>query len=338
MTLTWDADDPHRKSKIDTYLSRALEGNVKGKKATKNLNDDDVRAYLASSSDEGGSEDEVVEDEFFATEGPKVGKREKLRGLFGLDKSGSRAGGENEWDGGKVGRGGKDGEMQITFAPALTDAKNGASDEDDDREETALETYKRKDKERRERKRLERKAKREGVTLPAEGEEGPEFGGEDVGPGGFDDDFFKEDADEAFAAFDAGEDLESGDEIGEKRKKKEGKLSKREKREKKEQQEVDDREAQAELALLVASDSDDDPSRVGRHFDMRSILKAEKNEGKKSRGKGKGKGKRDEEGGKKDEFEIDVGDSRFKSLHEDYDFAIDPSNPKYVLLLSFLGV
>ena len=232
--------------------------------------------------------------------------------------------------------------MQITFAPALTDAPGaeGGEEEDDDRDETAIETYKRKEKERRERKRLERKAKREGVELPREGEEGPEFGGEDTGAGGFDDAFFAEDADEAFAAFDAGDDLGSDGEIGEKKgrgagkKEDKPKLSKRARREAKAAEEAKDKEAQAELALLVASDSDDDPDHKGKHFDMRAILKAEKNKGKKIKGR-KGK-KADDAVEAKDEFKIDVGDDRFKSLHEDYDFAIDPSNPRCVSF-SFLA-
>lgn len=276
----------------------------------------------------------MADDFFEAEDKPKANKRDKLRSLFGLDKSGG--GTRNEWDGGKSSKG-QEGEMQITFAPALTDAAGSKAweEDDDERDENAIETYKRKEKERRERKRLERKAKRDGVELPREGEEGPEFGGEDTGAGGFDDAFFGEDADEAFAAFDAGDDLGSDGEIGEKKgrgagkKEDKPKLSKRARREAKAAEEAKDKEAQAELALLVASDSDDDPERKGKHFDMRAILKAEKNKGKKIKGR---KGKKSEDKvDSKDEFEINVADDRFKSLHEDYDFAIDPSNPRSVL-------
>lgn len=344
--LTWDADDPHRKNKISSYLANATDSKGKGKgKGAQDLNDDDIKAYLASSSDESA---ESEEDDFFEVEEgskeAKKGKRETLRGIFGLDKAGGAK--LKDWDGGKnsnKGGGiGGDGEMQITFAPALTDAKNraDAQEAEDSKDETAIETYKRKEKERRERKKAERKAKRAGITLAPEGEEGPEFGGQDDGPGGFDDAFFNEDADEAFAAFDAGDDLMS-DEDGNKKNKgkegKEGKLSKKAKRALKEKEERDNIEAQASLALLVASDDEDANREGGKHFDMRAILKAEKNAGKRRGGKGRGKKPEAGAEAKKDDFEIDVGDARFKSLHEDYDFAIDPTDSRYDLFSLVFG-
>lgn len=301
------------------------------------MNEDDIKAYLASSSDE--NEDDLAigdasseEDDFFESvkgekkiKGP-TSRRDKLRNLFGLDKAGGTK--LKAWDGGKASKTSE--EMQITFAPALTDAKSRLNGDNDDRDkdETAIETYKRKDKERRERKKAERKAKRNGITLAPEGEEGPEFGGQDDGPGGFDDAFFAEDADEAFAAFDAGEDLMSDDEGNRKKKDKnelKPKLNKKQKRAAKEAEELKNAEAQASLSLLVASDSDD-PDRAGKHFDMRAILKAEKNAGKKHGGKGKGK--KGEKMVGDDTFEIDVKDDRFKSLHEDFDFAIDPTDTR----------
>lgn len=312
--------------------------------------DDDIKAYLASSSDEDGSGHELPEDDdeddFFekkvdSTKTGKLGKRDQLRSLFGLDGGKEKIANALNWDGGKARKKGE-GEMQITFAPALSDKKGafGAEDDSDDDEgnaaarkqdETALETYKRKEKERRERKKLERKAKKDGVVLAPVGEEGPEFGGEDIGAGGFDDDFFADgDEEEQFAAFDAGEDL---DENGKKKKRDarngvkepEKKLSKRARREAKEAEEEANKVAQASLALLVDSD-DEDAEDGGRHFDMRSILKAEKNMGKKKGGKGK-KGKSDEVV-KKDTFEIDVKDDRFKGVYDDSNYAIDPTNPR----------
>lgn len=246
------------------------------------------------------------------------------------------------WDGGKGRKKGSSGEMQITFAPALSDKKNKFGEQDDseddeeveaarNRDETAIETYKRKERERRERKKAERKAKKDGTTLAPAAEEGPEFGGDDVGAGGFDDAFFADGNDEeTFAAFDAGDDLdENGKKLkresrnGEKEVKK---LSKREKREAKEEEERVNKVAQAALALLVDSD-DEDAEDGGRHFDMRAILKAEKNAGKKNLGKGK-KARREEESTKQDAFEIDVKDDRFKGVYEDSNYAIDPTNPR----------
>lgn len=301
------------------------------------MNEADIAAYLASSSDE--DEDEGVEekDDFFeaADEKAPQSKRDRLRSLFGLDGGDAE---EQSWDGGKASGKGAEGGMQITFAPALSTkkGKKGAFDsdeeeeEEDNREESAIETYKRKEKERRERKKLERKAKRDGKTLPPVGEEGPEFGGEDVGPGGFDDDFFADDGRDPFATLDAGED--SGDEIGVSSKKKgkkvdKGKMSKAERRRAKEAEEETNKQAQAELALLVDSDKEDDGS---KHFDMRTILKAEKNAGKKARKGKKGKKAAEEEKPAEDNFKIDLKDDRFKSLHEDYDFAIDPTSNRCV--------
>ncbi|GAA99632.1 uncharacterized protein L969DRAFT_47566 [Mixia osmundae IAM 14324] len=85
----------------------------------------------------------------------------------------------------------------------------------------------------------------------------------------------------------------------------------------------------AELALLVASDSEEDSEKLpGKHFDMRAIIKAEKEKGKKKRSRKHGKVKSDAE--VQDSFEIDVADNRFASLHDHHEFAIDPSNPHYI--------
>ncbi|SCV71558.1 BQ2448_3146 [Microbotryum intermedium] len=334
--LTWDADDPHRKTKIQSYLAAAMDPKGKGKGLA---NDEDLRAYLASSSEDDGEGEEVEEvDDFFEADGDdkKQGKdkRSKLRSLFGLDGQIE----EQTWDGGRgTGKKGADGEMQITFASALSTkrGKKGQDDSDDEADgrpnETAIETYKRKERERRERKRLERKAKRDGITLPAEGEEGPEFGGKDVGPGGFDDDFFADGGKDPFAAYDEG--MESGDEIGQPKNAKgkgkdkaNGKMSKREKREAKEREEAEAKKSQASLELLVASDNDEDGA---KHFDMRNIIKVEKSSGKRNRHKKKGKKGAAEEPQVEDSFKIDLKDDRFKSLHEDHEFAIDPTNPRF---------
>ncbi|KAK4704959.1 hypothetical protein P7C70_g1241, partial [Phenoliferia sp. Uapishka_3] len=335
--LTWDADDPHRKNKITNFLASATD---KGKgKGRRDLNEDDIKVYLASDSEDEPEELAEAEDDFFEPVGdeskPKSGakgRRDQLRSLFGLD---SKSGGaEKEWDGGLGGPskkgglgGGKDGEMQITFAPALSDALEGKSGKKgkgaakEEEEETSIESYKKKEKERRERKKAERKARREGGKVDPG--EGPEFGTEDVGPGGFDDAFFADGGDggdDAFSAFDRGDDMDDAAP-----KKSSAKMSKRERREAKQAEELAAKEGADALSLLVADD-DDDNGEGGRHFDMRKILKAEKNKGKKVR---KPKGKTAPEEVVKDDFNMDVGDSRFKSLHEDYDFAIDPSNPRF---------
>ena len=90
---------------------------------------------------------------------------------------------------------------------------------------------------------------------------------------------------------------------------------------------------EAELELLVAPDDVSTASHKN-HFDMKAILKAEKAKGKKRGKKNKKKGGREEDEDIQEDFRIDVKDDRFKALHEDHTFAIDPSNPQYVRFLS----
>lgn len=361
--LTWDADDPHRKTKIQTYLAGVLDKS-KQKGATKGrpkITEDDVAQYLASSSDEDDddAEAEQEEDDFFEAAEPaegagdkgtkKLSKRDRLRGLLGLTSGSGTAGGDGEmemtWDGEAAGgkkakKAGAEGDMQITFAPALSERSAKQLDfAGDEHPETSIERYKRKEKERKERKKLERKARLEG-RLDENGE--PLTPSADVlaaqgDDAGFDDDFFADDGGDPFAAFDNGG-ADSGDEIGlpKKGKKDAAKLSKQERRAQREAEEKAAAEEQAKLGLLIGSDDEEDifgadgAGEGGRHFDMRAVLKAEKNQGKKRKLKGKKAKAAQEQEVVQDNFKIDTTDDRFKSLHNDFDYAIDPSNPRCV--------
>jgi hypothetical protein len=78
-----------------------------------------------------------------------------------------------------------------------------------------------------------------------------------------------------------------------------------------------------ELALLVTSDNANEQP---KHFNLKSVLKAEKQSKRKSK-----KGRKHEEEREDDlqeDFSINVNDTRFKVLHEDHQYAIDPSNPQ----------
>lgn len=77
-----------------------------------------------------------------------------------------------------------------------------------------------------------------------------------------------------------------------------------------------------ELALIAASDNLNGPP---DHFDMKAVLKAEKRA--KLKGK-RAKKSKDADAEVQESFAIDVTDDRFKALHEDHMFAIDPSNPQ----------
>ncbi|KAL0951266.1 hypothetical protein HGRIS_007980 [Hohenbuehelia grisea] len=78
-----------------------------------------------------------------------------------------------------------------------------------------------------------------------------------------------------------------------------------------------------ELSLLVAEDGSQP-----NHFNMKTILKAEK--GKKGKRKGKsGRRAAEDENELQEDFEMNVNDDRFTALLDDHTFAIDPSNPNY---------
>ena len=66
------------------------------------------------------------------------------------------------------------------------------------------------------------------------------------------------------------------------------------------------------------------------HFSMKDVLRAEKEGGKKKRSRHKKKKHADEREVQlgKEGWKIDVKDERFKALHEEPEFAIDPSNPQ----------
>ena len=74
------------------------------------------------------------------------------------------------------------------------------------------------------------------------------------------------------------------------------------------------------IELSSITSSQEEP----KHFNMKTVLKAERRK--------VGKGKRDikdtQEQELQEDFTIDVNDVRFKALHEDHRFAIDPTNPQ----------
>lgn len=176
--------------------------------------------------------------------------------------------------------------MEITFTPGLVDKKG--------EDETTLEKYQRKLKEKRKKRKEEARDAASGKEV--QGKKKP-----------------KQPLDDFFDA-----DSESEEDVEEvTRKGKKGKKAK-----------VADKPRTAataeELALLVESDN---LNGVAKHFDMSAVLKAEKKTGKKGKKSRKEKHKQNDQDTQED-FRIDVADERFKSLHEDHAFAIDPSNPQ----------
>jgi hypothetical protein len=100
----------------------------------------DFSTYLAS-----GSESSEEESEAEPEEDDKPVKRDALRQMLGLDGS------KPKKSKGK----GVQGDMEITFMPALTEKSEGPVAPED---ETAIQTYKRKEKERKQRKKAAKEA------------------------------------------------------------------------------------------------------------------------------------------------------------------------------------
>ncbi|KAF5497840.1 Pre-rRNA-processing protein esf1 [Colletotrichum siamense] len=300
--LTWDVnpDDAARKASIN----RAFTG------SRAQLEENDLKAYLASDSEDDGEslagvEEEDVEEAEEKEEEPKLSKKElqrrKMRAMLGL-------GAEEE----KKSKDAPVGDMEITFTPALTETKK---DKKEGEEETTIEKYKRKERERKEKKREIAKAKRGAADAESDvevEEAAPAAGEEDLG---FDDPFF------------------TTEEPPKKTKtsiRKEERLAKRAAREAEEKASA---EQKAQLKLLMADDGDEAGEHLD-HFDMNEILKAEKAKKKKGKGKNK-KGKKaggdddDDKVGLQEGFKINVDDDRFKAVFESHEYAIDPSNPKF---------
>jgi hypothetical protein len=279
--LTWDEDDPER----NQITRRAL--------TKQEIEEADFKAYLASSTSGSESEPDILDRPKASAKGKASGKkgasRDKLRALL--------LGGNDEELPEGWGRGDEDEprdvDMEITFTPGLSQAK------DHDKEETTLQKYERKMKEKRKKRKDELKEK------VAEKDQGPK--------GGINDDFF-----------DAGSQDEEGGVVRPSKASKDRKVGKATS-----SAEPRHESTAGELALLAASDN---PNAEPRHFDLKSVLKAEKKtKGKRKKSKHEGE---PEENETQEDFAIDVKDDRFKALHEDHTFAIDPSNPQYVTFLN----
>ncbi|KIJ11829.1 hypothetical protein PAXINDRAFT_137574 [Paxillus involutus ATCC 200175] len=320
--LTWDEDDAERNHLTRRPLTK------------KEIEEADFRAYVASSSSEGESENENENTKRTgehgkknATKDKKAAERDKLRALLlgGNDDDLPEGWGEDPFDGkaGKLkrkeGSGKNRGEdeeeesgvdMEITFMPGLSEAKNP-----DD--ENTLERYQRKMKEKR-KKRKEEAQRGVGAENSEDDREDGKRGKKSAGSA-LNDEFFGVESDS---------DRERDASLNQS-----GKKSKKPKKPRDSSPAPTLRQpsTKAELALLAASDN---PRGESAHFDMKAVLKAEKqSKSKRSRHKSK---KRATDGDADDgpnetqnDFVIDVKDDRFTAIHEDHQFAIDPSNPHF---------
>ncbi|KAF1944402.1 hypothetical protein EJ02DRAFT_501516 [Clathrospora elynae] len=283
--LTWDADDATRREVQKRAFSR------------KDMDENELQAYLGT--DESSSEDEE--------EIAKTDKAASLRKALGLEAPGKsskikkKTSAKRDRDFPKP-----DSEMQITFTGGLlNDTSNGHVFENEiPVQETSLETYVRKEKERKAKRKERYEAKKEGRDPDAAVEQEADAPGDanDDDDDPFNDPFFGSDPEEAAKAS-----------------KPESKKSKKAKK-REEQEELDQAKAaeRADLELLMA---DEDDSKM-RHFDMNEIAKSEK-------AKKKGKYAKKNAVIVEDNFKINTTDPRFAKLYESHEFAIDPTNPRF---------
>ncbi|VVT49264.1 uncharacterized protein SAPINGB_P002185 [Magnusiomyces paraingens] len=227
--LTWDETPVERMQFAAKAFSR------------KEIEDMDVKAYLASDSEEEEDDD-------------KEQKKNLYKSLLGQSDYSAVFNGEDK----------DDVDMEITFTPGLDEKKKT----EEEVEETTIEKYKRKMKERR--KKHQDKIKEE------------------------------------------------------KEVEKEEKSKKKGKKGKKEKEDEETSKETAELELLMTEDGGE--KRLD-HFNMKEIMKAEKQLKKKGK-KGK-KGAEEMTAPAGLDFKLDVNDERFQALYEDHDFAIDPTKPQF---------
>ncbi|SPN99692.1 related to Streptococcus M protein [Cephalotrichum gorgonifer] len=277
--LTWDVHPEEAERKQS--MKKAFGG------SRAEIQENDLRAYLASDSEDEGDEGDAKEE-----------ARRKMRAALGL--------GEDEEKGGKD-KDGPVGDMEITFTSALLNDSKKA-----EKEETTIEKYKRKEKERKQARKERAVAKRdveEGDEIAAGGEDEAQEGEEDLG---FNDPFFTTDEPAPVSK---------------------SQIRKEERRKKREAKEAEMAETAAEkekLQRIVDEGEEADGSKNFKHFDMKEIIRAEKDKGKKAK-KNKKKGRK---GGDEDAAEADgeagpVMDDRFKDIFESHEYAVDTSNPQF---------
>lgn len=238
--LTWDETPKERL----TLSSRPL--------SQKEIEENDFKAYLASDSDGSDAENDSS-------------LKDKYQSLLG--QTFTKFGKENNNNGDDV-------DMEITFDPGLKDKSNEDDDEEQEKEkeETTIEAYRRKEKERRQ-KRL--------------------------------------------AKFKESKLSENGNEELTKPSK-----SKKSAKNKKHAVPEMDEKSKAELELVMMDNQDADTK---DHFNMKDVIKSEKQKkNKKSK-----KSKNIDEEMVQDNFVANLNDPRFKEIFENHDYAIDPTNSEF---------
>ncbi|OCF74789.1 hypothetical protein I204_05171 [Kwoniella mangroviensis CBS 8886] len=324
--LTWDQDDPNRVKMTRRTLTR------------EEIEEQDFNNLVAGSGSEASlsSEDEDDDDQ---EEGAKQTK--KIKGK-GKDKKSKKERTEklrnlllagNDEDGDIWGKAGtsfadmieepknkgkkKESEMEITFKPALSTGLGGK--EVDEENMTTLERYQMRMKEKKNRKKEKMELKRATKALNNDDSDDSE-----KGEGQGRDEFFGSDSGDEDEEDD--QDVEIEFEKPKATSKGKSKINGKDKNQHKFKSEDDD-DQDEDISALVGTSSKPDTN-----FSMKDIMKSEKDSKKRRRRRGTKKAEQGEEEEKElgpEGWKINVSDPRFKAIHEDAEFAIDPSNPHY---------
>lgn len=300
--LTWDADDKSRRE----AQARAFRG------SRQDIDENDLKAYLGSDSSESEDEEdggvEVVDNTADEGTSSKLSKREaerqRMRALLGLSTEPTRSSKSD----------GPVGEMEVTFTSGLAGAhgKDSVFENEPEVEESTIDKYVRKERERKKRRKENREVAKRSEN--PETQETKDVEGDDVEPAPAE---APQEADEDLGFNDPFFDDPDGKATSAARRKEE----KRKKREERAAEEAASAAQRAELELLMV----DDKKVNIKHFDMNEVERAEK-QSRRKKGKGKGKSK---EAAPTDDFNVDVKDPRFARLYESHEFAIDPTNPRF---------
>ncbi|KAF2467659.1 uncharacterized protein BDR25DRAFT_291605, partial [Lindgomyces ingoldianus] len=292
--LTWDADDTTRREVQKRAFSR------------KEIDENDLQAYIGT--DSSSSEDEAQNNR-------KSQKAATLRAALGLSAPNELRDSNSRSRNNKRDRNFKkpEGEMEITFSAALSAnaPKGSVFVNEPPVEETTLEKYVRKQRERK----AKRKERAKGLI--ADQEESSTEATKPATRMALNEDDEKDPFNDPFFDSDSAKNPT----------KSQLKKSKKEKHRIMLENAASTTSAaqRAELELLMLDDNAS--SSNIRHFDMNDIAKAEK-----AKRKGKKKRTKDEVAGAgevQDEFQINTQDPRFAKLYESHEFAIDPTNPRF---------
>lgn len=327
--LTWDAEDSGRKETI----ARVFKG------GRKEIEENDLKAYLGSDTSADEDEDEEAEEEH-AGVSKKEAERQRMRALLGLAPEPQKKS-QKDKDKAPVG------DMQVTFTSGLMNSekqggkKRPVFENSPEPEETTVEKYIRKERERKQKRKEKMKAGREGQGDDIDGAAAAaevQDAGADQGSRDRDEDLGFEDPFFADADADAAEEPSAQSERAASNKlRKEERLKKKAERQAEEEAE---RKQRAELELLMADDDLVGEGDAGkgsssiRHFDMKEIERAEKQARKKGKKNKKDKNKTAKNGAAAeiegdDDFKVDTTDPRFGRLFSSHEYAIDPTNPKF---------